>query len=102
MYHWIGSLDLIPKTSSTLVQMQNAVAGYNKVLTLARHLHVLLVERIIHGRRHFRDTRGMNAARSHGFRAHTAHISPNVGAGCGTILQEYISCSSWYACHSGV
>jgi hypothetical protein len=42
----------------------------------------------------------MNVARSHGFHAHTAHINQNVGAGYGTILQECISCSSWYACHS--
>jgi hypothetical protein len=101
-YHSIGSLDLRPETSSALIQMLNAAARHNRVLTLAHHLHVVLVGRIILGRRHFQGTRGMNAAKSHGSHAHTALISPNVGADCGTILQEFISCSLWYACHSAV
>lgn len=41
----------------------------------------------------------MSVARSRGSHAHTAHINQNEGAGYGTILQECISCNSWYACH---
>jgi hypothetical protein len=40
----------------------------------------------------------MNVARSHDSHAPTAHTSQNAGADCGTMLQECISCSSWYAC----
>jgi hypothetical protein len=83
-----------------LSQMLKAVAHHDKMLALAHHLRVVLVGRTILGRRRYRDIRGMSVARSHDSHAHTAHINQNAGGGYGTILQECISYSSWYACYS--
>jgi len=85
--------------AGTLIQMLKAVAHQDRVLALVHRLRVVLVGRTILGRHHWQDIRGMSVARSHGSHAHTAHINQNEGAGYGTILQECISCSSWYACH---